>query len=66
MKSEWRINKNYIGRGSYLYQVYRMLDIQKIDHSGNREVVFSTTDELEAEYYAKRLNKLEKSEGAKA
>ena len=37
MKSEWRVSKNPVG-GRYCYQVYRLYDIQKIDHSGNRAV----------------------------
>ena len=37
MKSPWKVSLNVIGTEK-IYQVYRLYDIQKTDHSGNREV----------------------------
>ena len=37
MKSPWKVSSNMIGTEK-VYQVYRLYDVQKIDHSGNREV----------------------------
>lgn len=37
MKSPWKVSSTMIG-GEKAYQVYRLYDAQKIDHSGNREV----------------------------
>ena len=36
MKSEWRVTSNIIG-DEKMYAVYRLIDAQKTDHSGNRE-----------------------------
>mgnify|MGYP004524380839 FL=1 len=38
MKSEWRVTCNYVCRGP-VYNVYRLRDLDEIDHSGNREYV---------------------------
>lgn len=38
MKSEWRVTCNYIC-GGLVYNVYRLRDLDEIDHSGNREYV---------------------------
>mgnify|MGYP000845936981 FL=1 len=38
MKSEWRVTCNYIC-GGLVYNVYRLRDLDGIDHSGNREYV---------------------------
>ena len=38
MKSEWRVTCNDIG-GELFYGVYRLRDLNEIDHSGNREYV---------------------------
>ena len=38
MKSEWRVSCNYIC-GGLVYNVYRLRDLDEIDHSGNREYV---------------------------
>ena len=37
MKSPWKVSSTMIG-SEKVYQVYRLYDVQKIDHSGNREV----------------------------
>lgn len=36
MKSEWRVTSNRIN-GIKMYGVYRQLDVNAVDHSGNRE-----------------------------
>lgn len=38
MKSEWRVTCNDVCRGP-VYNVYRLRDLDEIDHSGNREYV---------------------------
>ena len=34
--SEWRVSSMWLGKKRY-YQVYRIKDMKKVDHSGNRE-----------------------------
>lgn len=36
MHSEWRVTSNFIG-GEKMYAVYRLRNINEVDHSGNRE-----------------------------
>lgn len=36
MKSKWKVTSNPIG-GKTMYGVYRILDTNEVDHSGNRE-----------------------------
>ncbi len=36
MKSEWRITSNIIN-DKKMYAVYRLRDVNEVDHSGNRE-----------------------------
>ena len=50
MKNRWKISSDYIF-GRKFYQVYRLRDINEVDHSGNREVwpkVFNTKEEARA------------------
>ncbi len=57
MKSKWKVTSQYVG-GEKIYQVYRLRDINAIDHSGNREYVrFITSDKKEAEAMAIAKNK---------
>ena len=61
MKSEWRVASNHVC-GEIIYQVYRLLDIHAVDHSGNRQYVeglFST--EKTAQLLADGLNAKEKA-----
>ncbi len=59
MKSEWRVSKIPVVKG-YVYVVYRLLDVQKTDHSGNREELWGTwEDRSEAERVAKQKNEEE-------
>lgn len=36
MKSEWRAQKTPVEYG-FVYQIYRIRDVNAVDHSGNRE-----------------------------
>ena len=61
MKSEWRVTSNYIN-GQKMYGVYRLLDINAVDHSGNREYHGGyTLDRNEAQAIVDGLNVLEES-----
>ena len=61
MKSEWKVTSNYIGKT--VYGVFRTIDINAVDHSGNREMSGGYVDSRkEAEELAKYLNALEESE----
>lgn len=61
MKSEWRVSRNPVD-GDWIYGVYRLFDIQKTDHSGNRETYAWYEDLNEAEKKAAQLNKEEEDE----
>lgn len=58
MKSEWRVTAQFISRDEpKVYQVYRLLDVDATDQSGNREYlggIYST--EEKAETVAKMSN----------
>mgnify|MGYP000908557185 FL=1 len=54
--SEWRISSMWLGKKKY-YQVYRIKDMKKVDHSGNREYKGGLMeDEFEAMALANKLN----------
>ena len=54
--SEWKISESTIAERT-LYQVYRTIDINKPDRSGNRETKGGLYDRLrDAEALARRLN----------
>lgn len=56
MKSKWMVTSQYIGDEPQ-YAVYRLCNINEIDHSGNREYYGGyTPDEKAAEALAERLN----------
>lgn len=52
--SEWRISTNIVA-GKEFYQVYRLLDVNEIDHSGNRETRGGLYDSIR-DAKARRLN----------
>lgn len=52
---------NKIG-GEKIYQVYRLYDVQEIDHSGNREVYQTFDRKAEAVGCADLLNQEEENE----
>ena len=59
MKSEWRVTSQYRD-GKQIFQVYRLRDVNAVDHSGNREYsggIFDNDDD--AEKLADELNKVE-------
>lgn len=54
--SEWRVSSMWLGKKKY-YQVYRIKDMTRVDHSGNREYKGGLMeDEFKAISLAKRLN----------
>ena len=56
MKSKWKISSQYFD-GVKEFQVYRLRDIDRVDHSGNREYrggIFESRDD--AVRYANQLN----------
>ncbi len=60
--SKWMVSCNYFN-GAYHYQVYRLIDVFAVDHSGNREYcgeVFA--DKASAQALADKLNAEEKDE----
>lgn len=59
MKSEWRVKKNPMMEDKP-YSVYRLLDVQKVMHSGNIEEDFASyATRAEAEERAAELNEVE-------
>lgn len=55
--SEWKVTSNLVG-GKRWYAVYRIRDIDEVDHSGNREYVCGyVEDRQEAEDLAEFMNK---------
>ena len=59
MKGEWKVTSNPIG-GKTLYGVYRLIDINEVDHSGNREFAGEYIDDRHiAESVATSLNQMD-------
>lgn len=55
--SKWKVTANPVG-GKMWYAVYRIRDIDEVDHSGNREYVGGyVEDRQEAEDLADFMNK---------
>lgn len=53
--NKWQISSNFIGK--MVYQVYRIIDETKVDHSGNREYFHQVFDNKEdAQFKADELN----------
>ena len=48
---KWKVTCNPIGDG-YLYEVYRLIDVNSVDHSGNREYA---TDYMKSEEDALKI-----------
>ena len=54
--SEWKISTNIMAEKKF-YQVYRIIDINETDHSGNRETRGGYYERLkDAKALARRLN----------
>lgn len=49
MCGEWKVSSQYIG-DEKVFQVYRLKDISKVDHSGNREYAGEVMYDQEAAY----------------
>ena len=59
MKSEWKITSQRIG-GIEMFAIYRMIDKNGIDHSGNREYAGDYIRDLRAaSSMCEALNKME-------
>lgn len=57
--SEWRISTNPIA-GKKFYQVYRIIDVTEVEHSGNRETRGGLYESrIDAEKLAATLNEEE-------
>ena len=53
---KWKVTSNYVG-GEKLFSVYRLRDINEVDHSGNREYAGGWTNNREAaQIIADQLN----------
>ena len=62
ISSEWRLTSNRID-GVKVWAVYRLYDVNEVDHSGNREYATKyMADKEEAEEIARKLNAGEKGE----
>lgn len=59
MKSEWKVMHNYAG-GEMFYQVYRLRDVNDVDHTGNREIIGYFDTEEAAQEFATFKNREEK------
>ncbi|PPK80649.1 hypothetical protein BXY41_106239 [Lacrimispora xylanisolvens] len=56
MYGKWKVSSQYIG-DEKIFQVYRLRDISKVDHSGNREYAGEIIYDQDAAYaVAKGLN----------
>lgn len=57
MKGEWKVTSQYIG-DEKVYQVYRLRNVNEVDHGGNREYVpkFTTNSKEEAIKMANKMN----------
>lgn len=59
MKGPWKVTSNLIGN-EVLYRVYRLLDTEEVDHSGNREYYGPyTQDRYKATTLANELNQID-------
>lgn len=59
-QSEWRVGHKAVGGTTYIC-VYRLRDMDAIDHSGNREYYEGFFDsDKQAEYFARELNRMER------
>lgn len=62
MRSKWKVSSQHIG-DEKVFQVYRLRDISKVDHSGNREYAGEIMYDSNAAYaIAEGLNKGEEIE----
>ncbi|QOV18939.1 hypothetical protein INP51_13240 [Blautia liquoris] len=63
MKGKWEVTAQFIA-DTQMYAVYRLRDVDAVDHSGNREYAGGyVTDRAEAEFVAERLNAEDEEKG---
>lgn len=56
MKGKWKVTTNRIG-GEIMYRAVRLIDINELEHSGNREFYgHYINDKKEVERNVKKLN----------
>lgn len=56
MNGKWKVTSNYIN-DQKLYAVYRLINVEEVDHSGNREMATDYMENRqEAESIAENLN----------
>ena len=61
-RSEWKVTSNYFC-GVEMWAVYRLYDVNEVDHSGNRQYASAyMADKEKAEEIARQLNAGEKGE----
>lgn len=59
MKSEWRVTSNIFGEKK-VYAVYRLKNVDEVDHGGNRERASEWLESrAEAEQIAREMNQQE-------
>lgn len=59
MAGKWKVTSQYIG-DTKKYSVYRLRDVNAVDHSGNREYAGGWSENKEAmEVIAEQLNEAE-------
>lgn len=57
MKGAWKVTSNIFDGGVKKYAVYRLLDVNEVDHSGNREFAGGYIDDKDlAQSIAGQLN----------
>lgn len=57
MPNKWKVSHNYVN-GADFYQVYRLLDVNGVDHSGNREYLPGVYEaQPKAQMMANRANR---------
>ena len=59
MQGEWKVSSNFLN-GKQMFTVYRLRNVDEVDHSGNREYYGGYTDSKEeAQELADYLNSKE-------
>ena len=62
MKGPWKVTSNRIN-GKKMYAIYRLKDVNEVDHSGNREFAGGyVEDRLTVEIAAEYLNEKDEKE----
>lgn len=58
MKNKWKVTSNFMPGKGEMYNIYRLINENEVDHSGNREYALENyiNDKNEAEYMCEVLN----------